>query len=843
MPTHLKLYARSVRYLVAPSLLAAVAWAGARSAGQAAAPTMIQRVDIVHMSHTDIGFTDHPAVTRELQKRFLDVAIDAVLADEQEVPGAQFCWTAEVTVSVDDWWQGAGPERREALLAALDTGRLELAALAMNQTPLLNAAQWEVMLRWLPEDLWQRAKPRVGIQNDVNGFPRAGAVAMLDRGIPFLWTGINGTNGGAPFRTPSAFWWKMPDGRRLFVWLGDSYMAAYYYFHPGSWRRGPVPEATDTRYRPPRPGEFFRADEDSVREAHAFLLERLRQLEESGYDYPSLAVSATNEWRMDNDPPFPPLADFVATWNRLELKPELRLTTASQALADLREAIADRIPEHEGEWTDWWANGSASGPREIAASRQAKRLTAAALSPIWGEADALTRQAAEGIYRSLCLFDEHTWGAADSVGLPHAIDTWAQYNEKSRYAYHALGMAKLLLAGRARSSIYREPPGLYVVNTSPAPWSGWVTMPSSCLRESAHSLAEIGGDARVPLEYRPGFASWYRPSGPEQLTEQNTAETFADNVPDREVRFWVQGLKPRAARRFELSAEAAPQATAPEAMPTVVTDEAGWPVRAAWPGMNQPLFDGQVGEVVNVALKGFSARWDAAGIRRNPERRQESMEVSVAEPAEDVRVEQNAHTTVYTQPLKHQRLLWGSRRLELYHAEPRARVTIRFHRTSSELPEWFLIGFALPCEGVRPVTSCGGMTFQPLADQISNTCADYFGIDGWIAYPGAAGSHLWVSRDAPLVRFGGPKLEWAVAETPQATERVYAMVFDNTWFTNFVADSHGAFEFQFDLAWLDGREQPDQYAEWAESLASEPQVVIHPDLEPDPIYMRRLHGP
>ena len=27
------------------------------------------------------------------------------------------------------------------------------------------------------------------------------------------------------------------------------------------------------------------------------------------------------------------------------------------------------------------------------------------------------------------------------------------------------------------------------------------------------------------------------------------------------------------------------------------------------------------------------------------------------------------------------------------------------------------------------------------------------------------------------------------------------MIFDNFWFTNFVADSHGVMEFQFDLAW------------------------------------------
>ncbi len=40
----------------------------------------IQHIDLVHLSHTDVGFTDHPIICRELQRRYLDIAIDAVLA-------------------------------------------------------------------------------------------------------------------------------------------------------------------------------------------------------------------------------------------------------------------------------------------------------------------------------------------------------------------------------------------------------------------------------------------------------------------------------------------------------------------------------------------------------------------------------------------------------------------------------------------------------------------------------------------------------------------------------------------------------------------------------------------
>ena len=100
--------------------------------------------------------------------------------------------------------------------------------------------------------------------------------------------------------------------------------------------------------RPARPGDFFRADEESVRAAHGYLLPKLASLEAAGYDYPTLLLSITNEWRMDNDPPLPTMSEFVETWNRLKLAPTLRLSTAGDALARLESQVGSRADEREG---------------------------------------------------------------------------------------------------------------------------------------------------------------------------------------------------------------------------------------------------------------------------------------------------------------------------------------------------------------------------------------------------------------------------------------------------------------------------------------------------------------
>ena len=837
--------------LVLTPLLVLLVFAGfdGRVRGQdQPAPNVIRRIDIVHMTHTDIGFTDHPIVCREQQVRYLDIAIDAVLATRDVPEQRRFFWTAETTLAVDDWWRVADATRRKDFLNAVRTGRLEIAAVAMNQTPTLDPHEWNTMLHWLPDELWETARPRVAIQNDVNGFPRAGAMALLERGVPYLFMGINSANGGPPMKRPSAFWWKMPDGRRMFVWLGDHYARGFYYFHPQSWRRGPVPESTDTRYRPARPGDFFRADEASVRAAHTHLLGQLRQLEKGGYSYPSLIVSVTNEWRMDNDPPFPPLAEFAATWNRLGLEPALHLSTVADAMDRMQHEIGKKIPVYEGEWTDWWANGAASGPREVAASRRAKRLAAAALSPVWGPTDERTLQAADAIYRDLCLFDEHTWGSSDSVARPHSLDTWGQYNEKSRTAYRPMALAKLLLAQRARTAVYNREEGLYVVNTAQLPWSGWVTMPSSCLRGDFHSLEDRHTGEWTPLVFEPGYQPFARPAGEHELTMSNTSETFPDKRPNQQVRFWVERLEGESIRRLALREKTLEPGPPPKPIKTSL-DANGWPTGARWPGMEGSLFEEGTGDFLSVSFSEFAGRWiygDILGIgdpAQRDQRRREVLKETAAAAKGPATMQQNAHTTVYTQTLTHPRLKWLTRRMELWNQKPRARLTVSFHRTEFERPEMFFVSCSLPGGEKLPQTSNGGLPFVPFDDQLPGTCRDYFAIDSWVRGETPAGRWLWVTRDAPLVTFGDHQVLARRTTAPERPSRILAMVFNNVWFTNFVADSHGAMEFQFDIVWQPPGQPAADSNQLSETMLSEPQVVINPELRPDPVFLQRLHRP
>jgi hypothetical protein len=383
----------------------AAGWPPCRRMGQG-----IRHVDIIHHTHTDFGYHRHAVgVPRspgaipgrrssDLPRRYA-IPLDRrrhgrpgrlVAGRDRPGAGASFCaWCAIRADGRDgDGLQPGALHERACSGAARSTG--------------------------CPSHLLDAVHPRAAMQNDVNGCPRAGAMLLLDRGIRHLLMGINPDSGGPPFRRPSAFWWKMPDGRRMFVWLGDHYGTAYSYFEP-NWTGSAV------RLRRPMPrsahrvrATTLRTDEASLRACQVNLTGRLKKLAADGYAHDRLIVSYTNQWRYDNDVPFPPLAAVRRGLerSRSHARPAIYYGHAGCIRHGARRGGS--IPTLEGEWTDWWANGDASGPREVAASRIAKRNIAAALAPVWGAPSAVKQKTGE-MLKDLCLFDEHTWGANISV--------------------------------------------------------------------------------------------------------------------------------------------------------------------------------------------------------------------------------------------------------------------------------------------------------------------------------------------------------------------------------------------------------------------------------------------
>ena len=135
--------------------------------------------------------------------------------------------------------------------------------------------------------------------------------------------------------------------------------------------------------------------------------------------------------------------------------------------------------------------------------------------------------------------------------------------------------------------------------------------------------------------------------------------------------------------------------------------------------MSKPLFTDGIGDVTSVKVQGFSPRWIAMDMLDLTDRnaidamRRQHLVTADSQVAEQTLEERSAHTTAYTQHLKLPGMQWMIRRLEVWNDTPRARLTLRFDRTSSTDPEVLLVKFSLPVTGALPTVSNGGVPFVP----------------------------------------------------------------------------------------------------------------------------------
>ena len=156
----------------------------------------------------------------------------------------------------------------------------------------------------------------------------------------------------------------------------------------------------------------------------------------------------------DNGPPYEVISDFVRTWNESGRTPRMVFTTIDGFLEMLHRDYADQAPVWRGDWADWWADGVASSAYETAINRSTEALLPS-LDFLSTQVDNFDTELVEEAYRSTALYDEHTWGAYNSIFQPHSPLTRSQWNRKASFAYDGYTLTHELLA-RAGRQFARE---------------------------------------------------------------------------------------------------------------------------------------------------------------------------------------------------------------------------------------------------------------------------------------------------------------------------------------------------------------------------------------------------
>jgi hypothetical protein len=387
----------------------------------ALAPVREWTIHLVHHSHLDIGYTDPQGTVLAEHVAFLDSCLDLVRATADRPDDAKFRWAVESLWSFEQWAAARSPERVREFVDYVRAGQIELTALPYNlHTDTCSTDELHELLR-----LARTVRERYGVeftsamQTDVPGTVAGLPDALAQIGVRYLsvahnWAGrsVPHLNGGQ--HLPRLFRWRSPAGNSVLVWMTDSphglaYMEGSVLGFDTSYEEvdGMLPAyltALATKPYPFPPGMFgWHGDAVHDREPYPWDVLHLRVQGMFG----------------DNAPPRLIMADTVARWNENWLYPRLRLSRNEDFFRDAEERLAGEIREFEGDWGDWWVEGVGSGARPLAMTRKAQAAVTGAQtmsgmsallggSPLADEAEHSDR-----VYRSISLFNEHTWGASN----------------------------------------------------------------------------------------------------------------------------------------------------------------------------------------------------------------------------------------------------------------------------------------------------------------------------------------------------------------------------------------------------------------------------------------------
>ena len=190
----------------------------------AISPPRIRDMWVLPHSHVDIGYTHRQAEVLDLQLQNLETAIKLAEASAANPPGLRFKWNPEAVWTLDHYLRRATPQQREAFIAAVRRGDVEVNALYTN------------MLTGLcrPEELAECLASGVRIANltgvplataticDIPGFAWGIVPMLAQAGVKYFAVGPNMADrvGHIHVWDDKPFYWmSQSGGERVLCWV------------------------------------------------------------------------------------------------------------------------------------------------------------------------------------------------------------------------------------------------------------------------------------------------------------------------------------------------------------------------------------------------------------------------------------------------------------------------------------------------------------------------------------------------------------------------------------------------------------------------------------------------
>jgi alpha-mannosidase len=713
-------------------------------------------------SHTDIGYTELQSRVAKNHVEYLDQVVEFCRETDGYPDEAKFRWNIEVGWALENYIKSRSADQIQALVALLKSGRVELSGWYLQ---LSDAFAHEELLRTvLPSKEFSRTYGfplRSAMNNDVTGFSWAAPQILNQIGVKYFTTGINETRSRAPLRRPNPFYWQAPDGSQVLHWNGEHYLFANYelLLHEGMEKSAPK------------------------------VSNYLAALQTRG-DYPyDLTAFHISGYVTDNCPPKKELSDRVREWNAAWAFPKLRLATMSDFFGAFEKKYAKAIPTHKKAWPDYWTDGIGSTAYETGLNRQAHDdlITAENLAVIASLIDpgaVVPRAEIREGYSQTMLFDEHTWGAFNSIDEPESESARGQWAQKSAFAYKAREIAKTVLQ-RSLPVLTKNIPtgaGRSLAVFNPLSWSRTDVVRVGLPQD----LAELNGRFRL-IEKKTGGEMSY------QIVDKTTLLFQANDVPS--IGYSVYTVVPGA-----LPSPPAPvtivegnmienrfyKATADPitgGLRSVVDKESGREL--VDPGsrfmLNHFVYDNPEGgrkAVDDMAKRASFKRYSPVAASAGP---------GLQGPI--------ASSLVLTS--KTQRHPDIRQEVVLYDGIKRVDLVNRLTKEETFEPEAGYFAFPFKVEGGKFRFEIADATMAPESDQLPGTTRDWHTVQNWVEAAGPKESVVWSPIEAPLIQFGDINTGKWLTTLALTNQTFFSYAFNNLWMTNFKASQGGTLVFRY----------------------------------------------
>jgi len=701
-------------------------------------PVVRREVYLLSYSHNDIGYTDlQPNIERK-QWRNLDEALRLIKQTRDYPPDARYKWNMEVLWSLESYLRQASEEKRKEVIEAVRSGSIGLNALYAN---VLTGLATEVEMSHFTDYARQLSTTcslpiTSALVSDIPGFTWGIVPALAHSGVKYFSISPNpGDRIGFTLERwgDKPFYWISQSGQeKILTWVAG---ASYASFHEG----------------------------DLSRLGDEKMMKLLRNLDEKGYPYEMVQLPYTVGG--DNGPPDPNLPDFVKRWNERYISPRLIVATHQQMFKELERRCGSELPSFKGDFTPYWEDGAASSAFETSLNRRAvDRLIQG--ETLWSMCS--PRSFPERDYgtawRDVILYDEHTWGAWNSISEPDSPSVKGQWAIKRQFALDADSSARDLLTRalptqqRARGRIAID---MYNMQTWP----------------------------RTDVV----FLSKEQSSVGDRVVDERGRSVPSQRLSTGELAVLVKEIPPLSAKRFFVMK--------------------GLPLkRGVVKAERNALENGLVSLSVNEQTGAIELlRWKPKGVELVDRTRGKGLNEYLYIPGTNPQDAQ--HLTNVRVTIKEKGSLLSSLVIDAdapgcrrYSYEVRVvrgidRVDIVNDIDKNAVREKEGVHFAFPFNvpaGQLRYDVAGGIV-RPEEDQLPGACKNFFSVESWVDVSGDSYGVTWASPDAPLIEIGSLTAEQPWMKTISPSQTFYSYVMNNYWHTNYRADQEGRVVFRYSI--------------------------------------------